>query len=108
MKLSKIFLLLVAAGMAVLSSDAQERGRRDRESGERNDDRKLLSKTEVTNKYDQNGDGTLDYREKMSFLRNLNEDQREAYRKAFFQDNHNRSSQEGNLFPRARPGERTG
>ena len=84
---------LAIASVAVISSDAQERGRRDREAGERNDNRKLLSKTEVTNKYDQNGDGTLDYREKMSFLRNLNEDQREAYRKAFFQDNHTRDSQ---------------
>ena len=96
MKLIKIFMSLAIANVAVISSDAQERGRRDRESGERNGDRKLLSKTEVTNKYDQNGDGTLDYREKMSFLRSLNEDQREAYRKAFFQNNQNRGTQEGN------------
>ncbi|SVC76112.1 uncharacterized protein METZ01_LOCUS328966, partial [marine metagenome] len=95
MKLIKFFMSLAIASVAVISSDAQERGRRDRESGEINGDRKLLSKSEVTNKYDQNGDGTLDYREKMSFLRSLNEDQREAYRKAFFQDNQNRGTQEG-------------
>ena len=90
MKLSNITFGFLALMVAVISSNAQERGRGDRERGGN-----LLSKSEVTKNYDQNGDGTLDYREKMSFLRSLNEDQREEYRRAFFQDNQNRRTQEG-------------
>ena len=42
-----------------------------------------MSKQEVTEKYDKNGDGELDYREKMSFLRSLNEEERNLYRRKF-------------------------
>ena len=90
MKLSNLTFGFLTLMVAVISSNAQERGRGDRERGGN-----LLSKSEVTKKHDQNGDGTLDYREKMNFLRSLNEDQREEYRRAFFQDNQTRGIQKG-------------
>ena len=42
-----------------------------------------MSKKEVTKKYDKNGDGELDYREKMTFLRSLDEEEINAYRRHF-------------------------
>ena len=45
--------------------------------------RELMSKKEVTEKYDKNGDGELEYREKMTFLRSLDEEERNAYRRHF-------------------------
>jgi hypothetical protein len=44
---------------------------------------RILSKDEVNKRYDTNGDGALDFREKMTFLRSLNEEQKAAYRKEF-------------------------
>ena len=46
---------------------------------------RILSKDEVIKRYDTNGDGALDFREKMTFLRSLNEVQKAAYRKEFAQ-----------------------
>ena len=40
-------------------------------SGYDEEKRELMSKKEVTERYDKNGDGELDYREKMTFLREL-------------------------------------
>jgi len=40
-------------------------------SGNDEEKRELMSKKEVTERYDKNGDGELDYREKMTFLREL-------------------------------------
>ena len=44
---------------------------------------KLMSKEELTQKYDKNDNGQLDYREKMAFLKSLNDKERDAYRKYF-------------------------
>ena len=52
-------------------------------SGNDGEKRELMSKKEVTEKYDKNGDGELDYREKMTFLRSLDEEERNAYRRHF-------------------------
>ena len=54
--------------------------------------RELLSKKELTKKYDRNGDGQLDYREKMSFLRGLNDEEKAAYKKHFTGLSQNNSS----------------
>ncbi|MDE2641540.1 MAG: hypothetical protein OSB55_02140, partial [Verrucomicrobiota bacterium] len=54
--------------------------------------RELLSKKELTKKYDSNGDGQLDYREKMSFLRGLNDEEKAAYKKHFTGLSQNNSS----------------
>ncbi|MBT3912124.1 MAG: hypothetical protein HOF22_02875 [Verrucomicrobia bacterium] len=54
-----------------------------------------MSKDEVTKRYDKNGDGTLDYREKMVFIRSLGEDERAAYRKEFSQVGQGRSDRAG-------------
>ena len=40
-------------------------------SGNEEEKRESMSKKEVTERYDKNGDGELDYREKMTFLREL-------------------------------------
>ena len=45
--------------------------------------RELMSNKVVTEKYDKNGDGELEYREKMTFLRSLDEEERNAYRRHF-------------------------
>ena len=64
----------------------REPGTGETENNQRSENnQRVLSKEEVTKKYDVNGDGTLDYREKMSFLRSLDEDQKAAYRKQFSQ-----------------------
>ena len=47
------------------------------------DPQRILSKDEVNKRYDTNGDGALDFREKTTFLRSLNEEQKAAYRKQF-------------------------
>jgi hypothetical protein len=54
--------------------------------------RELLSKKELTKIYDRNGDGQLDYREKMSFLRGLNDEEKAAYKKHFTGLSQNNSS----------------
>ena len=72
MKISKIGLLFIGIFFIISSSSGRDDGRRE-----------LMSKKEVTEKYDKNGDGELDYREKMSFLRSLNEEERNLYRRKF-------------------------
>ncbi len=54
--------------------------------------REIFSKKELTRKYDKNGDGQLDYREKMSFLRGLNDEEKAAYKKYFTGLSQNNSS----------------
>ncbi len=54
--------------------------------------RELLSKKELTKIYDRNGDGQLDYREKMSFLRGLNDEEKAAYKQHFTGLSQNNSS----------------
>ena len=53
---------------------------------------KLMSKEELTQKYDKNDNGQLDYREKMAFIKSLNDKERDAYRKYFNQLNSSESS----------------
>ena len=72
MKISKIGLSFIGIFCVISSSSGRDEGRRE-----------LMSKQEVTEKYDKNGDGELDYREKMSFLRRLNEDERNLHRRRF-------------------------
>ena len=72
MKISKIGLSFIGIFYVISSSSGRDEGRRE-----------LMSKQEVTEKYDKNGDGELDYREKMSFLRSLNEEERNLYRRKF-------------------------
>ena len=72
MKISKIGLSFIGIFCVISSSSGRDEGRRE-----------LMSKQEVTEKYDKNGDGELDYREKMSFLRSLNEEERNLYRRKF-------------------------
>ena len=76
---------MLTAGIAVISGNAED------QTGP-----KTLSKSEITKKYDQNGDGTMDYREKMTFLRSLDENGRAAYRRAFFSDNQQKNAQNNN------------
>ena len=54
--------------------------------------RELLSKKELTKIYDRNGDGQLDYREKMSFLRGLNDEEKASYKQHFTGLSQNNSS----------------
>ena len=72
MKISKIGLSFIGIFCVISSSSGRDEGKRE-----------LMSKQEVTEKYDKNGDGELDYREKMSFLRSLNEEERNLYRRKF-------------------------
>ena len=85
MKNCKLTFALLTAGIAVISGNADD------QSGP-----KTLSKSEITKKFDRNGDGTLDYREKMTFLRSLDEQGRAAYRRAFFSDNQQKNAQNNN------------
>jgi Ca2+-binding EF-hand superfamily protein len=85
MKNCTLTIAMLTAGIAVISGNAED------QTGP-----KTLSKSEITKKYDQNGDGTLDYREKMTFLRSLDENGREAYRRAFFADNQRKTAQNNN------------
>ena len=108
MKLNKIIgmtaALLIGVGTVATSHADGEKAKRDQRSGRSDqgadrhrDHRKqvVLSKHEVTNRYDKNGDGTLDYREKMVFIRSLGEDERAAYRKEFSQVGQGRSDRAG-------------
>ena len=108
MKLNKIIgmtaALLIGVGTVATSHADGEKAKRDQRSGRSDqgadrhrDHRKqvVLSKDEVTNRYDKNGDGTLDYREKMVFIRSLGEDERAAYRKEFSQVGQGRSDRAG-------------
>ena len=108
MKLNKIIgvtaALLIGVGTVVTSHADGEKGKRDQRSGRSDQDadrhrdhRKqvVLSKDEVTKRYDKNGDGTLDYREKMAFIRSLGEDERAAYRKEFSQVGQSRGDRAG-------------
>jgi Ca2+-binding EF-hand superfamily protein len=85
MKNCTLTIAMLTAGIAVISGNSED------QTGP-----KTLSKSEITKKYDQNGDGTLDYREKMTFLRSLDENGREAYRRAFFADNQRKTAQNNN------------
>lgn len=96
--------LLIGAGTVATSHADGEKAKRDQRSGRSDqgadrhrDHRKqvVLSKNEVTKRYDKNGDGTLDYREKMVFIRSLGEDERAAYRKEFSQVGQGRSDRAG-------------
>lgn len=96
--------LLIGAGTVATSHADGEKAKRDQRSGRSDqgadrhrDHRKqvVLSKDEVTKRYDKNGDGTLDYREKMVFIRSLGEDERAAYRKEFSQVGQGRSDRAG-------------
>ena len=60
MKIPRTGILLVGFFSAIAFS-----------SGNDEEKRELMSKKEVTERYDKNGDGELDYREKMTFLREL-------------------------------------
>ena len=108
MKLNKIIgvttALLIGLGTVATSHADGEKAKRDQRSGgsdqgadRHRDHRKqvVLSKDEVTKRYDKNGDGTLDYREKMVFIRSLGEDERAAYRKEFSQVAQGRSDRAG-------------
>ena len=108
MKLNKIIgmtaALLIGVGTVATSHADVEKAKRDQRSGRSDqgadrhrDHRKqvVLSKDEVTKRYDKNGDGTLDYREKMVFIRSLGEDERAAYRKEFSQVGQGRSDRAG-------------
>ena len=108
MKLNKIIgvttALLIGLGTVATSHADGEKAKRDQRSGRSDqgadrhrDHRKqvVLSKDEVTKRYDKNGDGTLDYREKMVFIRSLGEDERAAYRKEFSQVAQGRSDRAG-------------
>jgi len=108
MKLNKIIgvtaALLIGVGTVATSHAYGEKAKRDQRSGRSDqgadrhrDHRKqvVLSKDEVTKRYDKNGDGTLDYREKMVFIRSLGEDERAAYRKEFSQVGQGRSDRAG-------------
>jgi hypothetical protein len=108
MKLNKIIgvtaALLIGVGTVATSHADGEKGKRDQRSGRSDQDadrhrdhRKqvVLSKDEVTKRYDKNGDGTLDYREKMAFIRSLGEDERAAYRKEFSQVGQSRGDRAG-------------
>ena len=108
MKLNKIIgmtaALLIGVGTVTTSHADGEKAKRDQRSGRSDqgadrhrDHRKqvVLSKDEVTKRYDKNGDGTLDYREKMVFIRSLGEDERAAYRKEFSQVGQGRSDRAG-------------
>ena len=108
MKLNKIIgvtaVLLIGVGTVATSHADGEKAKRDQRSGRSDqgadrhrDHRKqvVLSKDEVTKRYDKNGDGTLDYREKMVFIRSLGEDERAAYRKEFSQVAQGRSDRAG-------------
>lgn len=108
MKLNKIIgmtaALLIGVGTVATSHADGEKAKRDQRSGRSDqgadrhrDHRKqvVLSKDEVTKRYDKNGDGTLDYREKMVFIRSLGEDERAAYRKEFSQVGQGRSDRAG-------------
>ncbi len=108
MKLNKIIgvtaALLIGVGTVATSHADGEKAKRDQRSGRSDQDadrprdhRKqvVLSKDEVTKRYDKNGDGTLDYREKMVFIRSLGEDERAAYRKEFSQVGQGRSDRAG-------------
>ena len=108
MKLNKIIgvtaALLIGVGTVATSHADGEKAKRDQRSGRSDqgadrhrDHRKqvVLSKDEVTKRYDKNGDGTLDYREKMVFIRSLGEDERAAYRKEFSQVAQGRSDRAG-------------
>ena len=108
MKLNKIIgvtaALLIGVGTVATSHADGEKAKRDQRSGRSDqgadrhrDHRKqvVLSKDEVTKRYDKNGDGTLDYREKMVFIRSLGEDERAAYRKEFSQVGQARSDRAG-------------
>ena len=96
--------LLIGVGTVATSHADGEKAKRDQRSGRSDqgadrhrDHRKqvVLSKDEVTKRYDKNGDGTLDYREKMVFIRSLGEDERAAYRKEFSQVGQGRSDRAG-------------
>ena len=96
--------LLIGVGTVATSHADVEKAKRDQRSGRSDqgadrhrDHRKqvVLSKDEVTKRYDKNGDGTLDYREKMVFIRSLGEDERAAYRKEFSQVGQGRSDRAG-------------
>ena len=96
--------LLIGVGTVATSHADGEKAKRDQRSGRSDqgadrhrDHRKqvVLSKDEVTKRYDNNGDGTLDYREKMVFIRSLGEDERAAYRKEFSQVGQGRSDRAG-------------
>jgi len=96
--------LLIGVGTVTTSHADGEKAKRDQRSGRSDqgadrhrDHRKqvVLSKDEVTKRYDKNGDGTLDYREKMVFIRSLGEDERAAYRKEFSQVGQGRSDRAG-------------
>ena len=96
--------LLIGVGTVATSHAYGEKAKRDQRSGRSDqgadrhrDHRKqvVLSKDEVTKRYDKNGDGTLDYREKMVFIRSLGEDERAAYRKEFSQVGQGRSDRAG-------------
>ena len=108
MKLNKIIgvtaALLIGVGTVATSHADGEKAKRDQRSGRSDqgadrhrDHRKqvVLSKDEVTKRYDKTGDGTLDYREKMVFIRSLGEDERAAYRKEFSQVGQGRSDRAG-------------
>lgn len=96
--------LLIGVATVATSHAYGEKAKRDQRSGRSDqgadrhrDHRKqvVLSKDEVTKRYDKNGDGTLDYREKMVFIRSLGEDERAAYRKEFSQVGQGRSDRAG-------------
>ena len=85
-RIIKCLTLLATVGLVATNATAQQvqqRGPQAQQRGSQN--QKLMSKDELTKKYDTNNDGTLDYREKMAFIKSLDENQKAAYRSRFTQ-----------------------
>ena len=60
---------------------------------------RIFAKDEVNKRHATNGDGALDFREKMTFLRSLNEEQKAAYRKEFAKIGPTKSAQPESAQP---------
>ena len=105
MKLSKIFLLLVAAGMAVISSDAQERGRESNTRARGDDWRKAIEERmkqarEAREKAENNSRGRSNER---SDRDDRGEDMRKAWEERMKQWQRERGNNDNRRGPQRSP-----
>ena len=101
-RVMKCLTLLAAVGLMATNVTAQQDQQRPQRGPQAQDgqqrgsqNQKLMSKDELTKKYDTNNDGTLDYREKMAFIKSLDENQKAAYRSSFTQAQRDLPGQRG-------------